>query len=152
MSNVSDVVKEAISFLFKLLTKSVEYIDIVTLKVKMAYIFIAPIIDKIRELVAQEDEILAGFTALTEEELDAKKSIAFNRVVDKTQSYFSASPSFVPRGFVKGLVEDLVYEAHHSAGDERDEKARKHGYIRSFDAEETKKLVEDGLNKGWVSK
>jgi len=150
MANFGDALKEFISFLFKVLRKTVGYLDVVELRLKVAYVFVAPIIDFIRNLVEKEDEYLNGLPpGLTDDEIAAQKQLAFNRVVNTTESSHSASPSFVPRGFIKSLVEDIVFVLHHPAEDERDGKARLHGYLRPADSDDIKKIVEEGLNKGW---
>ncbi len=151
MSNIIEAIKAFVILVTKYLTKGVDYIDLVIVRLEWAKIWIPQVVNFITILVKREDEALAGLPpSITEEELAVRKEMAFKRVGAETEAYFSASPSYVPRGVIDALIKEVVYYEHNKDGDERSDRAKSLGILVSLDEEDQKKIIENGLNKGWT--
>lgn len=151
MSNIIEAIKAFVILITKYLTKGVDYIDLVIVRLEWAKIWIPQVVNFITVLVKDQDHKLAGLPpSLTEDELKAKKEIAFRTVGNETEAYFANSPSVVPRGVIDSLIKEIVYYEHNKDGDERSDKAKSLGILISLDEEDQKKIVENGLNKGWT--
>jgi len=150
--NAIDAVKAFLSLVANFLKGAATYLDIAEVAIAWARVRIPDVVSFIENLVKRKDEAIAGLPpSLTEEELKIKKELAFQDVGDKAEAYFSASPSHTPRGILDGLIKYIVYRDHHKeVGDERNDIATKYGVLQSLDQEDTKEIIEQGLNKGFT--
>ena len=149
LGRFGDAIFEAMRFIYKILSRGVEFLDIALIAIKWAKVFIAPVVSKIEELVDREDERLDSLPP--DAPIDLEKEHSFKTVGNEVENEFvdSSAAKLAPRGIIDGLIKYIVYAKHSMNGDPRNDKARNAGILRAYTEDETKKIVEEGLNKGW---
>lgn len=141
-----------LSFLIELLTEMITYRKFAEAVVWLSDLVFNGLTAFLSILIDMQDKRLADLEAdgADEVRMDAEKDISAMAVVAETAAHFSGSPSYVPRGIIKIVLEALVYRKHHPE-DERNKEAHEHGFFRAHTDDEMKEAV-DALNRGFTSK
>ena len=149
------MIKKLFGFLVTVFAKFVTYREYAETVLKIADMFFERIVGFVGELVEIEQVHIDSLkeSGANDMEIKEAKAMAALSVDLNTAAMFSGSPTFVP-GFVRRSIRDAwAYLVNYKPNeiDQRDPRAKEHGFFRQHNQNEMQDIVDNGLNKGWIN-